>query len=326
MFLTIGIPTYNRESELLELITHLDLELGKLPIDVDIEILVIDNNPTSFVNTKNLKQFIESGRIIFFQNESNIGAVNNVLKIYEKANGRYLWIIGDDDLPTLSCVSKIYEFLKISNPQLIYLPSRWSTNKISRTSRLPKFKSYFTEVDSMRLVKKSHMYVTFLSSWIIDVEVLSLNSNFRYDMYKNTMFPHLSWILESIKKESKLYVANVNGIEALGGNTGSYDALTAFSLELPRILASSLGERSKKVTFLNKSIFGYYLPAVVKNIRTGSFGKFKLNINSLGRFQGNRFLSIYFHYILVRLAVCGNIESKILSIFYKGFKFIHLKL
>jgi hypothetical protein len=248
------------------------------------------------------------------------------LKIYEKAHGRYLWVIGDDDLPTLSCVSKIYEFLEISNPKLIYLPSRWSTNKISRISKLPKFHNYFTEVDSLRLVKTSHMYVTFLSSWIVDVEVLRSDSNFQYDMFRNTLFPHLSWILESIKKESKLYVANVNGIEALGGNTGDYNALTAFSVELPRILVSSLGEHSKKVSFLNKSIFGYYLPAVVKNIRTGSFGKLKLDINSLGRFQGNRFLSIYFHYILVRLAVCGSIESKILSIFYKGFKFIHLKL
>jgi len=324
--LTIGIPTFKREVELLELIAHLDVELGNLPVELNIEIIVIDNNPTSVINEKNLKEFIDSGRIKFFKNESNIGAVNNVLRIFQKSLGKYLWILGDDDLPTLSCVSTVYKFLESSNPRLIYLPSRWTSNKIARVSMLPKFHNHFTEVAPLRLVKTAHMYITFLSSWIVDAEVLRLDSNFRYDMYKDTMFPHLSWILEALKKESKLYVANLNGIEALGGNTGNYDVLTAFSIELPRILASSLGANSKIVSFLNKSIFGYFLPAVVKNIRSGSLGAFKMSDNALGRFRGNRFLSIYFHFILNRSAVCGSIESKFLTLFYRGFKFMHLRL
>jgi abequosyltransferase len=324
--LTIGIPTFKREVELLELIAHLDVELGNLPVELNIEIIVMDNNPTSVINEKNLKEFIDSGRIKFFKNESNIGAVNNVLRIFQKSLGKYLWILGDDDLPTLSCVSTVYKFLESSNPRLIYLPSRWTSNKIARVSMLPKFHNHFTEVAPLRLVKTAHMHITFLSSWIIDAEELRLDSHFRYDMYKDTMFPHLSWILEAVKKESKLYVANLNGIEALGGNTGNYDVLNAFSIDLPGILASSLGANSKIVSFLNKSIFGYYLPAVVKNSRLGILGEFKMRGTPFGRFRDNRFLSIYFHFIINRLAVCGSIESKFLTLLYRGFKFIHLRL
>ena len=86
--LTIGIPTFKREVELLELIAHLDVELGNLPVELNIEIIVLDNNPTSVINEKNLKEFIDSGRIKFFKNESNIGAPNNILRIDEKAHGR----------------------------------------------------------------------------------------------------------------------------------------------------------------------------------------------------------------------------------------------
>lgn len=323
--LTIGIPTYKREFQLFNLISFLVKEFDDFDPH-DIQIIVVDNDHLSGTNKKNLSKFISNGAIEYIQNHKNIGAVANVLKIYSLSSGRYLWIIGDDDLPTSSALSSTLSLINNMDPHLIYLPSKWVSELSKKETGTSVSNNNLNNVSKEKLLKKAHMYITFLSSWIVNKDILNENLSFDYLKYKDTMFPHLAWILELLKKDTNLYSTSEIGIIALGGNSGNYDVIRSFSQELPNILNNAFGIKSKESLFLMKSIFGYYLPPIIKNVRDGSLGSFMLQKTDLGSYPGNKLLSIYFGFLLKRMTVCGKIEAHFLTFFYRIFKLIHLKL
>lgn len=59
------------------------------------EVLIMDN--CSPDNTPDIAQSFRDGRIRYFRNESNIGAVQNFNKGLSLANGKYVWVLAADD-------------------------------------------------------------------------------------------------------------------------------------------------------------------------------------------------------------------------------------
>lgn len=110
--LSIYIPTYNRPTELLELLECLKNERNKLDSPRAVEIIVSDN-----ASEKCIKSTVpDSHYDIWIRNTRNIGADANILLSMERCTGRYLWCIGDDDLIKDGALAKILACL--SNPEL----------------------------------------------------------------------------------------------------------------------------------------------------------------------------------------------------------------
>lgn len=88
---TIAIPTYNRSKFLAEAIKSV-LEQTY----IDFELLIVDNASTD--RTKKVVKSFNDPRINYHRNKKNIGMMRNWNKCIELSNGKYLMILGDDDM------------------------------------------------------------------------------------------------------------------------------------------------------------------------------------------------------------------------------------
>lgn len=88
---TIAIPTYNRSNFISESIFSVISQTFK-----DFEILIIDNNSTD--NTRMIIKSFKDERIRYIKNRTNIGMMNNWNKCITMARGKYVMILGDDDI------------------------------------------------------------------------------------------------------------------------------------------------------------------------------------------------------------------------------------
>ena len=113
--LTIGIPTYNRSSKLAKLLYFLEDEIYASNCESAVEVIVSDN--CSSDNTESVvENYIQQNQCKYIfkynRNDKNLGLVNNVLKIYEFAEGNYVWVMGDDDIYHSGIIAKVLSEVK----------------------------------------------------------------------------------------------------------------------------------------------------------------------------------------------------------------------
>lgn len=109
MLLTIAIPTFNR-CELLKK----TLEQLVVCLDEEISILVIDNCSTDRTAEVVYKVIEDHPHldIAYRRNTGNVGLSANILKCIEYPLSPWVWILGDDDMPSQDCVHTIVDKIK----------------------------------------------------------------------------------------------------------------------------------------------------------------------------------------------------------------------
>ena len=92
--LSICIPTFNRRDRLVGAVNNIINCIGKIS-DASIEILISDNK-----SDDNSSEAIKKINypINLFTQPTNLGYDNNVKFLYDKAMGKYLFFVADDDL------------------------------------------------------------------------------------------------------------------------------------------------------------------------------------------------------------------------------------
>lgn len=117
--LTVAVPTYNGSKTIRDM---MDIMLPQ--ITDEIEVIVSDNCSTD-ETPEIIKEYQKKyGFIRYIRNENNIGADGNFLQCLQKASGKFVMLISDDDIIVEGGLNKILVFLK-SNPDisLAYLES-----------------------------------------------------------------------------------------------------------------------------------------------------------------------------------------------------------
>ena len=104
--LTIAIPTYNRKSELKACLDHVCSQLNK-----DVIVVVRDNCSNNYDFPSFIKTYVDNFGIVAVQNKINIGGDANIAKLYEECQTKWLWVIGDDDVPTNDAISTVLDVL-----------------------------------------------------------------------------------------------------------------------------------------------------------------------------------------------------------------------
>ena len=93
--LTVCVSTYNREDKLTKNLKNwFDLNNHK---NSEVELIVCDNCSTD--NTNSIcNKFLARNKFTYIRNKANVGILGNLEICAERANGKYVGIIGDDDL------------------------------------------------------------------------------------------------------------------------------------------------------------------------------------------------------------------------------------
>ena len=107
--LSICIPTYNR-CDWIGLSLRLWLK-EIAPFSGQVEIIVSDNASTD-VTAEIMMEFKDNETIRYNRNETNVGFRRNAEKVTVLAKGKFVWLVGDDDLPLPGCLSRLLPVLK----------------------------------------------------------------------------------------------------------------------------------------------------------------------------------------------------------------------
>lgn len=106
IILSFCIPTYQRGGRALAAVQHV-LQLASSPI----EVIVCDNASVDDDGSYHEIATIKDKRLKYYRNDENIGFAKNWLKTIEHAQGKYVFIISDEDLVNIEVVPKILSML-----------------------------------------------------------------------------------------------------------------------------------------------------------------------------------------------------------------------
>lgn len=108
--LTIAIPTFNRNQELIETLYSVIPQLNEY-----VNLLIIDNKSTIPVRDSLLQLNISPEKYKLIENKVNIGGNANILRCFENCETEWLWVLGDDDIPSSDAVDLILKRIHENN-------------------------------------------------------------------------------------------------------------------------------------------------------------------------------------------------------------------
>lgn len=151
--LTLCIPIYNR-------LAYLESQLERMMEDKDlfesqIQLVISDNCSTDDLRTCCEKYQRQGLNMIYHRHEVNLGPDGNFNWCYNHSSGKYVWLLGSDDIPRRGVLQKIVEVLEKGEYGLLHLST------IERNQELTELHS------SDEMVVAVNYWITFLSANII---------------------------------------------------------------------------------------------------------------------------------------------------------------
>lgn len=218
--LTIAIPTYNRVKKLRITLPRV-LELSE---NKSIEIIVSDNCSSDGTQDYLLEMTKKFPQISYYRNSENVGPDRNFLNCFEKATGKYVLLLGDDDLLLEKGIISLMEAIEL-NPIFIYLNSAGLIEKSNGLYNVGKPKheeqGLVKYSNKNKLLKEMGIYVTFMSSLVFRTKYVRLIDN--KEQYIGTFFIQSHIALRTMEHEG-LYIYNTDCCCAASGNvTVGYD-------------------------------------------------------------------------------------------------------
>jgi len=245
--LTIAIPTFNRAQFLTELLSSIFDQLRNEP---RVELLISDN-ASADETPRVVQDFVERGlRIGYLRNAVNVGAEPNFVQCFEKARGKYVWIVGDDDVLARGAISAILTYLEAESYDLVYVNSySFSGSKTPRAASLHVKALRIT--DASEFARRVNVFFTFISSNIVNREGLGMSSHEQLSSLVGTSLVHLTWTYSALAR----YKVGLFIPEQLVGmrinNTGGYKLLEVFGSTLKSITQQRLHSEGVKRAIIN---------------------------------------------------------------------------
>lgn len=194
--LTIAIPTYNRLTTLKK---SLQIILDDTEGHDEIELFVSDN-----ASTDGTKEYIKSlqkeyGNLKYYRNDENLGLDGNFLNCFQKAKGKYLWMLSDDDYLMENAVELVLEVL-VQEPVMVFCNPCYTEGQDDG----PLAKGGITFLKDKNIFFTSLMqYITFVSGLIYNMPLVRKIKNIDKYRGENLLLSHIAL---DIMKENGSYV------------------------------------------------------------------------------------------------------------------------
>ncbi len=237
IILSVCIPTYNRARFLKNSLDSLYKQINDTNRKY-IEVMVSNNCSTD--NTHSLvEDYIKKGmEITYFKNKSNIGPDGNFLQCIHQARGKYVLLLGDDDLLLDGSVNTLIKILSQDEYGVIYLSGRpYSERNIKGPNVTDVDVIGQTYIDINAFLKREQVFVTFMSGNIFNK---TLVPQFDATMYSKSYLLQVPFFLYAACRAKKNLYLNEKFL-ATGGNgdnNGGYRLFQVFGVNLFDILQS----------------------------------------------------------------------------------------
>lgn len=241
--MTIGITSYKRINELVRCINSVRTKYGD-----EIEILVSeDKSPFSKKIEKAVNELAAKSKynIRFTTNEENLGYDMNLGAIIQKARGKYIFFMSDDDAMFDKCLDEIIPFLrKEKQCGVLYAPFVYAdTNKKDRKRNDKNFRIPAGEENASKYIYDSILFsgLIFKKEYVKDIDS---------SRFKNHNYFQVYMFLQMMLKHGGYFFANPSvlcigdGENAYGLSESSGGGTSLASKERNAILANRKSVKS----------------------------------------------------------------------------------
>lgn len=265
--LTIAIPTYNRSS-------LLDLALSQLVPQVvssqgRVELIVSDNCSTD--GTRSIVEgYLASGAPIrYIRNKSNIGPDRNFEECFRMASGKYLLIVGDDDVVLDGALERLVLFLDKNNFGVVHINSYPFKNDFRKEGpKRPRSGKATIYSDKRHFADKVNIMLTFISGNVVNKSIIDREINI--EPFAGTSLIHMSWTLAALLKADKNAFLDDHMIAAKTGNTGGYQLCTVFGTNMNKIFRIFVEQGADPEIFrvVNRKTIEKFFPGCLMDVRS----------------------------------------------------------
>jgi len=289
--LSIAIPTFNRANYLKEALCQIQRELENIPFDL-VEIYISDNasnDHTAEVVANAQKKGLP---IRYERNIINIGSDANIAQCFNEALGKYVMIMGDDDLFVDGALEQLLKNMQSFEYGLICLrPYGFDTDFRSELPPSVRAKIEYSNPGDY-LAKIAHL-VTLISACVINKSLLP-GVDARKFCGSNLVQVHLC-VMAALRADKNLFV-NHYQIAVKRNNSGGYEHSKVFVTNLLRILDGfiGLGLSICDIKKIERRMLLSYLPFYTfKLLKSGKGDLQEAKSNFNARFGGGCFYSIW---------------------------------
>ncbi len=261
--LTIAIPTYHRSRYLARL---LDSLMPQLREESRVELIISDNASPDDTPAL-LTEYARRGlRFRGVRNETNLGSDGNILRCFSEASGKYLWIVGDDDVLLPGSIERVLQLLA-DDFDIVYVTAKDIVDGEETFQPVPAAKLDVEVVrDAHRFARRTHVFLTFITGNIVNRErVLSLPHE-PFSRLVGTSLLQLGWMYTLLRHfRQGAYVATPL-VAAGADDRGGYRLFEVFGTNLKRITEEWLVRPELVRVVLNGTIQRFF-PAFVLRSR-----------------------------------------------------------
>jgi glycosyltransferase involved in cell wall biosynthesis len=267
--LTVAIPTFNRAE-------YLDLNLGQLCKQLDgladdVELLVSDNCSSDDPEPVVQKYRAQGHEILYIRNVKNIGSDRNFIQCFDRASGQYLLVLGDDDLLVDGALQRIMSFLKQGQYGAVRLHAYGFDTDYDKVilRKDPQERQYS---DFSEFIMSMSYYVTYVSGYVVNRQVLLAYPGFLSDRFDGTNFPHVYWLLTAAHQGLKNGSVRGYCVAAKRNNSGSYNPFEVFTSRINSVFdwfVNHEGHSRALYQKINNQLLMTYFPYYILQVRTG---------------------------------------------------------
>ena len=265
--LTIAIPTYKRSWCIKRQIERLG-KIKELCGD-RVEILISDN--CSPDDTQNIvaEASMSGFECTYIRNTENIGAARNFIQCLHKASGKYVLLLGDDDLVNVLELAKIVDILSVN--------SEYGLCFIDMQNKLPRGE-YRVYSNPAEVAEIMGYWSTFMSASIVNRKFVE---DIDYDKYIETHLTQLPLYLTALFSGYNNIVCNFplfdeNGADAkTNGGYNFYEVFIVGYLGIWREFIKGGSLSNKLFRYIKKDIFPFIWGFTIQLLIHKEVGRFK---------------------------------------------------
>ena len=272
--LTLAIPTFSRSPYLAELLECLLPQFSPHTGENPTAELIISDNASPDDTRAVVASFQQRGLPCkYVCNSENIGADANFLQCLDLARGKYVWVMGDDDLLAPDAIRLLVATL--SRPQtadydLIYLSSAgFSGDHRPRPSRDPlgRFAEVITDGDYF--LDKVNALIGLISANIVNKDRLLATPHPPITTLNDTNLIQVGWLFPVLHRRCRVLYIFERLVFYRHFNSGGWGICEVFGLRLHSIAQRYFAQEPSLDRSLMNGVLRHWLPDVILEMRRG---------------------------------------------------------
>jgi len=206
----------------------------------------------------------------YIRRPQNYGADANFAECFTQAEGRYVWLLGDDDLIVPGALRTILTLLGDGEYDLAYLSS-YGFKQDHLRERRGNPTGVLAEIitDGSYFARRSGAMIAFLSVLVINKQSCVARATLPLEANIGTNLVQLGWVLPILAHPCRILYIAERLVAGRQFNTAGWSMTSVFGVNYKRLLEMYLGAESSITRVLLNNILGQWFPDRILEQRRG---------------------------------------------------------